>query len=79
MYVYVICIVSSSFGNYIFLKLVLVIYTRYAYCTSGSASGNGTNFPFKFNKPINLKAGNNEIALLGMTVGIQVTLSLVIC
>ncbi|KAJ8765328.1 hypothetical protein K2173_012025 [Erythroxylum novogranatense] len=37
----------------------------------GSASGNGTHSPYKFKKPIPLKAGKNEIALLSMTVGLQ--------
>ncbi|KAH9668621.1 Beta-galactosidase 10 [Citrus sinensis] len=37
----------------------------------GSASGNGTHPPFKYKNPISLKAGNNEIALLSMTVGLQ--------
>ncbi|CAK7354696.1 unnamed protein product [Dovyalis caffra] len=37
----------------------------------GSASGNGTHPPFKFENPISLKAGKNEIALLSMTVGLQ--------
>ncbi|KAK9292604.1 hypothetical protein L1049_020578 [Liquidambar formosana] len=36
-----------------------------------SASGNDTVSPFKFEKPISLKAGKNEIALLSMTVGLQ--------
>ncbi|CAL1398132.1 unnamed protein product [Linum trigynum] len=36
----------------------------------GSASGNGTVFPFKYKKPIALKAGKNEISLLGITVGL---------
>ncbi|XP_052197861.1 beta-galactosidase 10 [Diospyros lotus] len=36
-----------------------------------SASGNGSVSPFKFRTPISLKAGNNEIALLSMTVGLQ--------
>ncbi|KAK4567104.1 hypothetical protein RGQ29_003086 [Quercus rubra] len=36
----------------------------------GSASGNGTHSPFKFKKPISLKAGKNEIALLSMTLGL---------
>ncbi|XAR60280.1 Beta-galactosidase [Bertholletia excelsa] len=36
-----------------------------------SASGNGTVSPFKFRSPISLKAGNNEIAFLSMTVGLQ--------
>ncbi|KAM7260342.1 hypothetical protein ACFE04_016083 [Oxalis oulophora] len=36
----------------------------------GSASGNGTVFPFKFKSEIPLKAGKNEIALLSMTVGL---------
>ncbi|KAL3835327.1 hypothetical protein ACJIZ3_010063 [Penstemon smallii] len=36
-----------------------------------SASGNGTVSRFKFTSPISLKAGNNEIALLSMTVGLQ--------
>ncbi|KAB1210500.1 Beta-galactosidase 3 [Morella rubra] len=36
-----------------------------------SASGNGTHSPFKVKKPISLKAGKNEIALLSMTVGLQ--------
>lgn len=39
---------------------------------SGSASGNGTVSPFKTQIPISLKAGNNEIALLCMTVGLSV-------
>ena len=70
--------VPDRFFNYTSLKLLLVIFTKYAYCFSGSAAGNGTNSPFKFEKPIALKAGKNEIALLGMTVGIQVRFSLVI-
>ncbi|CAN1802615.1 Beta-galactosidase 10 [Linum perenne] len=36
----------------------------------GSASGNGTVFPFKYKKPITLKAGKNEISLLSITVGL---------
>ncbi|GMP26545.1 hypothetical protein CsSME_00002943 [Camellia sinensis var. sinensis] len=36
-----------------------------------SASGNGSVSPFKFQTPISLKAGKNEIALLSMTVGLQ--------
>lgn len=36
-----------------------------------SASGNGTHPPFILKKPISLKAGKNEIALLSMTVGLQ--------
>ncbi|GMN33171.1 hypothetical protein TIFTF001_004011 [Ficus carica] len=40
----------------------------------GSASGNGTHSPYKFKKPISLKAGKNEIALLSMTVGLQIGL-----
>ncbi|XP_057969924.1 beta-galactosidase 10 [Malania oleifera] len=36
-----------------------------------TASGNGTNSTFKFQKPISLKGGKNEIALLSMTVGLQ--------
>ncbi|CAL5368849.1 unnamed protein product [Camellia sinensis] len=38
-----------------------------------SASGNGSVSPFKFQTPISLKAGKNEIALLSMTVGLQVS------
>lgn len=37
----------------------------------GSASGNGTIFPFEAEIPVTLKAGKNEIALLSMTVGLQ--------
>lgn len=47
----------------------------YAWWSSASASGNGTNPPFKFKKPVSLKAGKNEIALLSMTVGLQVSFS----
>ncbi|GAA0166306.1 galactosidase [Lithospermum erythrorhizon] len=36
-----------------------------------SGSGNGTVPPFKFRRPISVKAGMNEIALLSMTVGLQ--------
>ncbi|CAO2832410.1 unnamed protein product [Amaranthus hypochondriacus] len=36
----------------------------------GSASGNGTVFPFDVKIPISMKAGINEIALLTMTVGL---------
>ncbi|KAL5982776.1 Beta-galactosidase 10 [Asimina triloba] len=36
-----------------------------------SASGTGTDSTFKFESPITLKAGKNEIALLSMTVGLQ--------
>lgn len=38
---------------------------------TGSASGSGSHSPFKFESPISLKAGKNEIALLSMTVGLQ--------
>lgn len=37
----------------------------------GSASGNGDNIKFKYEKDISLKAGKNNIALLSMTVGLQ--------
>ncbi|CBI17316.3 unnamed protein product, partial [Vitis vinifera] len=37
----------------------------------GSASGNGSHSPFKFECPISLKAGKNEIVVLSMTVGLQ--------
>lgn len=43
---------------------------------TGSASGNGLNFAFNFSQPISLKAGENEIALLSMTVGLQVSILL---
>lgn len=43
---------------------------------TGSASGNGSKSSFKFKNPITLKAGRNEIALLSMTVGLQVSNSL---
>ncbi|XP_022759241.1 beta-galactosidase 10-like [Durio zibethinus] len=36
----------------------------------GSAFGNGSNASFKFENPISLKAGKNEIALLSMTMGL---------
>lgn len=36
-----------------------------------SGSGNGTVSPFKFKSSVSLKAGNNEIAILSMTVGLQ--------
>ncbi|KAF9608991.1 hypothetical protein IFM89_012330 [Coptis chinensis] len=36
-----------------------------------SASGNGSRSAFEFESPILLKAGDNEIALLSMTVGLQ--------
>ncbi|XP_076927574.1 beta-galactosidase 3-like [Bidens hawaiensis] len=36
-----------------------------------SGSGNGTVSPFTFKSPVSLKAGNNEIAILSMTVGLQ--------
>lgn len=44
---------------------------------SGSASGNGLIFAFNFSQPISLRAGKNEIALLSMTVGLQVSIVLV--
>ncbi|KAK4780301.1 hypothetical protein SAY87_016407 [Trapa incisa] len=37
----------------------------------GSASGSGSKSAFNFSQPISLKAGENEIALLSMTVGLQ--------
>ncbi|KAL4380007.1 hypothetical protein GQ457_02G010140 [Hibiscus cannabinus] len=37
----------------------------------GSAYGNGSSASFKFENPISLKAGKNEIALLSMTVGLM--------
>ncbi|ERN18154.1 hypothetical protein AMTR_s00054p00133410 [Amborella trichopoda] len=36
-----------------------------------SASGNGSDSTFKFQKPILLRAGKNDISLLSMTVGLQ--------
>ncbi|XP_071716629.1 beta-galactosidase 10-like [Rutidosis leptorrhynchoides] len=36
-----------------------------------SAAGNGTVSPFNFTSPVSLKAGENEIAVLSMTVGLQ--------
>lgn len=39
---------------------------------SGSATGTDIKSPFTFEIPVSLKAGNNEIALLSMTVGLQV-------
>ncbi|XP_026445651.1 beta-galactosidase 10-like [Papaver somniferum] len=36
-----------------------------------SAAGNGGGSAFKFDSPINLKAGKNDIDLLGMTVGLS--------
>lgn len=36
-----------------------------------SASGNGSDITFKFESPIPLMAGKNEISLLSMTVGLQ--------
>ncbi|KAE8706801.1 NAD-dependent ADP-ribosyltransferase sirtuin-4-like [Hibiscus syriacus] len=41
---------------------------------ASSASGNGSHSPFKFENPILLKAGKNEIALLSMTLGLQIGL-----
>lgn len=41
-----------------------------------SATGNGSDITFKFKEAISLKAGKNEIALLSMTVGLQVRLLL---
>ncbi|GMI68588.1 Arabidopsis thaliana beta-galactosidase 10, beta-galactosidase 10 [Hibiscus trionum] len=37
----------------------------------GSAYGNGSSASFKFENPISLKAGKNEIAVLSMTVGLM--------
>lgn len=39
---------------------------------SGSAAGTDIVPPFTLEIPISLKAGNNEIAILSMTVGLQV-------
>ncbi|KAF6170572.1 hypothetical protein GIB67_031980 [Kingdonia uniflora] len=39
-----------------------------------SASGSGSDITFNFESPITLKAGQNEIALLCMTVGLQLFL-----
>lgn len=44
---------------------------------SGSGAGNDLNFAFNFSSPITLQAGKNEIALLSMTVGLQVRFLLV--
>lgn len=60
------------------LRLVNYIYITYAYWCSGSAFGNGSHPSYKFKKPITLRAGKNDIALLSMTVGLQVGFSLVI-
>ena len=40
---------------------------------SGTGTGNGTHSPFTFKNPIPLRAGKNEIALLCLTVGLQVS------
>ncbi|KAK4488971.1 hypothetical protein RD792_004762 [Penstemon davidsonii] len=49
-----------------------LVYCSISFCfSSASASGNGTVSHFKFISSISLKAGNNEIALLSMTVGLQ--------
>jgi len=40
----------------------------------GTATGNGTHVPFKLKKPVALKAGENNIDLLSMTVGLAVIL-----
>ncbi|XP_073117675.1 beta-galactosidase 10-like [Elaeis guineensis] len=41
-----------------------------------TASGNGSDSTFKLETPISLRAGKNEIALLSMTVGLQVSIFL---
>lgn len=40
----------------------------------GTATGNGTHVPFKLKKSVPLKAGENNIDLLSMTVGLSVIL-----
>lgn len=65
---------DESYGRlflacYVFHMRLILIYML----LSASASGNGTVSPFKFQSPISLKAGKNEIALLSMTVGLQVS------
>lgn len=57
--------VTNDFFVFYFLKFNL--------CVLGTASGNGTHSPFTFKYPISLRAGNNEIALLSLTVGLPVS------
>lgn len=49
-------------------KIIVTCYLLYAV----SSSGNGARSSFTFESPITLKHGKNEIALLSMTVGLQV-------
>lgn len=67
---------ASDLNNFVIISFENALMCSLSYictCSSASASGNGTNSPFKFKKPISLKAGKNEIALLSMTVGLQVS------
>lgn len=59
------------------LLLLLVFFRLFSTsCLIGTATGNGTHFPYTFKKPISLKAGKNEIALLSLTVGLPVSVLL---
>jgi len=46
-----------------------------SFLSLGTGTGNGTHSPFTFKNPISLRAGKNEIALLCLTVGLQVNSS----
>lgn len=61
---------DTDSNQYFFLQLFFIILTLYRL---GTAYGNGSHSAFTFKNPISLKAGKNEIALLSLTVGLQVS------
>lgn len=87
LFVFNFCKLPFACSPCVFIFLLLIIFIVYFLIKLpevltlhlvilGSASGNGTHPPFKYKNPISLKAGKNEIALLSMTVGLQVSYNL---
>ncbi|CAO1942471.1 unnamed protein product [Urochloa humidicola] len=64
----------SSKGSHAVLNIDSLGHGVHAFLNNeflGSAYGNGSKSSFTMELPINLRTGNNELALLSMTVGLQ--------
>lgn len=73
---------TSSLSEIIFSLRFPLIPSRHGFIflpSVVSAYGDGSNSSFKVETPIHLKPGNNEIAFLSMTVGLQVSFTLDLC
>lgn len=49
-----------------------IIFSNFKFYHLGTATGNGSHSAFTYKNPISLRPGKNEIALLSLTVGLQV-------